>query len=76
MKDKLISFPEEMLQALDDYKKLTGIPATDYIRDTVARRMVTDGLIKLKTKTIVIEDRVTEVPEAIKFCDGDKCEVH
>jgi len=50
MKDKLISFPEEILDALEDYRKKTGIPATDYIRDAVCRKMIIDGLIMIKKK--------------------------
>ena len=55
MKDKLIGFPKEILEALDEYKKKTGIAATDYIRTAVSRRMIVDGLISIKTKYITVE---------------------
>ena len=48
MKDKLISFPEEILIALDKYKDITGIPATDYIRNAVCRMMILDRLIDVR----------------------------
>lgn len=79
MKDKLISFPKEVLDALEEYKKRTGIPASHYIRNATIRSMIVDGLIFFKTKYIYIEDpgngeKIKQaIPEEIKFCDGDKC---
>lgn len=81
-KDKLISFPVEVLEALDDYRKQTGIPATDYIRLAVIRKMVSDRIIKLKQKVIEVANnnnkkyvKINAPPEAIKFCDSESCEV-
>jgi len=84
MKDKLISFPEEILIVLDEYKKKTGIPATDYVRRAVVKQMIVEGLIFIQTKYIIIEKdfkdnggkaSMLEAIEANKFCDGDSCEV-
>lgn len=84
MKDKLISFPKEILLVLDEYKKKTGIPATDYIRNCVCRKMIEEGLIYIEMKYIVQEKKIEnngnkastlEAIEANKFCDGDSCEV-
>lgn len=83
MKDKLISFPEEILNALDDYKKKTGIPATDYIRLAVIKKMIEEKLIWIKTKYITVEKErdnggklsTIDAIESNKFCDGDKCEL-
>lgn len=83
MKDKLISFPEEILNALDEYKQKTGIPATDYIRSCVCRKMIEDRLIWIKTKYITIEKEgdngkkmdVSDAVNANSFCDGDSCEI-
>ena len=86
IKDKLISFPEEILGVLDEYKQKTGIPATDYIRDCVCRKMIEDRLIFIKTKYINVSkerednsgklstDELAQV-EANKFCDGASCEI-
>jgi len=81
MKDKLISFPEEILDVLDDYKKKTGIPATDFVRKAVVKQMIIEGLIFIKTRYI-IEDKIklvrvniSDAIESNKFCDGDKCEL-
>lgn len=77
-KEKLLSFPEEILDVLADYKKKTGIPATDYIRDCVCRRMIVDGLIVIKTRPIYMngkEEKIEIMDEALKYCDGDKCEM-
>ncbi len=86
LKDKLISFPEEILGVLDEYKQKTGIPATDYIRDCVCRKMIEDKLIMIKMKYINVskerEDNGGKVSaeelaqiEANKFCDVDgKCD--
>jgi len=81
-KDKLISFPVEVLEALDSYRKQTGIPATDYIRLATIRRMIMDSIIILKSKVVEVENnnhkkykKVNAPPEAIKFCDGDSCHI-
>ena len=85
MKDKLISFPEEILDVLDEYKQKTGIPATDYIRRAVVKQMIVEGMIFIKMKYIeVVEEKgnkgkkvnISDAIEANKFCDGtEKCEL-
>jgi len=84
MKDKLISFPEEILEVLEEYRQKTGIPATDYIRRAVLREMIADKLIFIKMKYITFETKNEEEKEPVinmdaiesnKFCDGDKCEI-
>ncbi|MEE9439750.1 MAG: ribbon-helix-helix domain-containing protein [Saprospiraceae bacterium] len=84
-KDKLISFPEQILEKLEEYKQKTGIPATDYIRDCVARKMIGDGLIWINIKYVDVEVKrngnkkkkpdMTDAIESNKFCSADgKCE--
>jgi len=83
LKDKLIGFPTEILDVLDDYKKRTGIPATDYIRKAVVKQMIIEGLIFIHMKYITVEAEkensnkvsVSDAIEANKFCDDDKCEL-
>lgn len=84
LKDKLIKFPEVVLDTLADYKGKTGVSASNYIRNAVIRRMVIDGLIWFKMKTVVIEKESNgkklelsniEGDQANRFCDGDSCEV-
>lgn len=84
MKGKLIEFPEVILEALAEYKKLTGISASDYIRDCTCRRMVMDKILKLKSFYVETESSNnkkqaikinTDAIESNKFCDGDKCEL-
>lgn len=84
-KDKLISFPEEILEVLEEYKRKTGIPATDYIRNCVARKMIGDGLIWLNIRYIDVDAKrkgkekkkpdMTDAIESNKFCSADgKCD--
>ena len=84
LKDKLIAFPKEILDVLDEYKTKTGIPATDYIRRAVVKQMIVEGMIYIKMKYIeVVEERgdkgkklnISDAIKANKFCDGDKCEL-
>jgi len=83
MKDKLVSFPEEILDILDEYKQKTGVPATDYIRLAVIKKMIEEKLIFIKVKYITIkkkgEDDIklskVEASELNKFCDGESCEI-
>jgi hypothetical protein len=80
-KDKLISFPEEILDVLEDYKQKTGIAATDYIRNALAKQMIIDKLIFFSTKYIEVEKekqkKKTEQPIGAMYCDGDgKCNVY
>ena len=82
MKDKLVSFPEEILIALENYRKKTGIPATDYIRNAVCRKMIEDKLIFIRTKYITIETKNEEhktipqaAPQEILYCDSESCNI-
>lgn len=81
-----MSFPKEILEALDEYKQKTGIPATDYIRLAVIRKMIEEKLIFIQTKYINVNkerednggklsvDELAQI-EANKFCDGESCEL-
>ena len=84
MKSKLIDFPPEILDALAEYKKTTGVSASDYIRNATCRRMLTDRIIFLKIITIEVEDKsngrkkeidMTDAIEGNKFCDKGSCEI-
>lgn len=84
MKSKLVDFPEDILNALAQYKKQTGISASDYIRNAVCRRLITDKIIQLKFITIDVDRNnggsknkidMTDAIENNKFCDGASCEI-
>jgi len=82
MKGKLIEFPESILEALAEYKKQTGISASDYIRLATCRRMIVDKIVILKVIEIDVERNgngskikidMTDAIESNKFCDGESC---
>lgn len=84
LRDKLIAFPEDVLEILADYKAKTGVSASNYIRNATIRRMIRDKLIWFKMVTVDVKTEkngklVTmsnaEGDEANKFCDGDSCEI-
>lgn len=81
IRSKSIDFPEVVLDALAEYKKTTGMSASDYIRNATCRRMITDKILKIKIKEVEIlkeEDMIHINLDAINansFCDGDKCEI-
>ena len=84
LRDKLIAFPEDVLETLAEYKKKTGVSASNYVRNATIRRMIQDGLIWFRKKTIIVETEKngkklidqTDAIESNKFCDSDgKCEL-
>lgn len=84
LRDKLIAFPEEVLNTLADYKKKTGVSASNYIRNATIRRMIVDELIWFEKKIVVVEAESNgkkleltniEGDQANRFCDGDSCEM-
>jgi len=84
MRSKSIEFPESILDALAEYKKQTGISASDYIRLATCRRMIIDKIIWLKMMIIEVDDNgmsdkikidMTDAIESNKFCDGASCEI-
>ena len=85
LKDKLIAFPMDVLDTLAEYKKKTGVSASNYIRNATIRKMIADGLIWFKMKTVIVETvkngkrlkiDETDAIESNKFCDSDgKCEM-
>lgn len=83
MKAKLIEFPEEILDALAEYKKQTGVSASDFIRIATCRSMIVQEIIKLKIISIDVSGKgngsskkidEAEANELNKFCDGSNCE--
>jgi hypothetical protein len=84
LKGKLVEFPESILEALAEYKKTTGTSANEYIRNATCRRMIIDGIIKIKQTTVEvgqkgngkkIKEIIEKAPTGVTFCDGDKCEI-
>ena len=78
-RDKLVNFPEFILDKLEEYRHNTGISASSYIKHAVVKQMVLDKLIYFKTEYITTINKEPEtvqnpIPEELKFCDGDKCE--
>lgn len=79
-REKLISFPNFILDKLDEYKQKTGISSTAYIRLALIKAMVLDKLIYFKTKYIITnqENQINKnsIPESLKYCDSEHCEVN
>lgn len=81
MKGKLVEFPEKVLDALAMYKKQTGISASDYIRNAVCRRMITDKIIRLEFISIKVDRSngnaidMSDANEYNKFCTKESCEM-
>ena len=83
MKGKLVEFPESILDALAEYKKTTGMSASEYIRNATCRRMIVDGVITLVPVKVEINNKGngskikvdTDAIEGNKFCDGESCEI-
>ena len=83
LRDKLVAFPEDVLDTLADYKKKTGVSASNYIRNATIRKMIVDKLIWFKMNTIEVEKESNgkklnlsnaEGNIANSFCDGDSCD--
>ena len=83
MRSKSVDFPEDVLTALAMYKQQTGISASDYIRNAVCRRLITDRIIKLKFITIDVDRNNgkskpylnLDAINSNSFCDGESCEI-
>ena len=56
-KEKVIIFPRAMLDILDDNKRITGETSSSYIRRATAMKMVDEKLMKITTKTIVLDQK-------------------
>lgn len=74
----LLRLPIDIFKILEDYKKMTGVSITNQIYEAVAWRLITKGLISLdefREKETKKEEPIQQVPESIKYCDGDRCEI-
>ena len=71
---KTIEIPDELYEVLEEHKKTTGRPITGMIQEGLYRWMVHERLVKPKTREINMK-RKEKLPEELKFCDGDKCNV-
>lgn len=79
-KEKLISFPKFILDKLDEYKMKTGISSTSYIRNSLIKQMVLDKLIYFKIEYVITKQEKqinkNSIPESLKYCDSEHCEVN
>jgi hypothetical protein len=74
----LLRLPIDIFKILEEYKSMTGVSITNQIYETVAWRLITKGLISLdefREKETKKEEPFQQIPEDIKYCDGDKCQI-
>lgn len=75
----LLKLPEQIHFILQNYKKKTGMSMTSYIQRALYRQLINDRLLYIKMVTLNVDpengEMLDSVPESIKYCDGDKCQV-
>jgi len=72
-KDLHLIFPESLWQGVKKFAKSSGCSYTNVIYQAVFFFLFSRGLIDYEKPIVKIEPK--RVPESIKFCDGDRCEV-
>lgn len=89
---KLITLPDKIDEILKNHKEKTGVSVTAYIQRAVYLQMINDRLMNIKPVTVYFnkntgeilekvtieksDKKINKVPESIKYCDGDKCQVN
>ena len=82
-KEILLRFPEEIFNIIKKFKDISNVSYTNFIYNAVVWYCISKGLLSLeyvklngtKPKTKKEEIQANVLPEALKFCDGDKCEL-
>ena len=78
-KDLLLRLPEEVYDVLVYMKEHFAVNISDQIRSYLCRGLVSDGLVDIPQKiSAVYREDITipnPMPEGVKFCDGDSCEL-
>lgn len=76
-KDLHLRFPINIWKAIKNYAKESGCSYTNVIYTAVFFFLYSRNLINIEKPSIEIENKriLNKIPEAIKYCDGDKCEV-
>lgn len=79
---KLITIPDEIYDILNKYKETTGISMSAYIQEALYKKLIHDRLMVVKTTPVYVGKKldkkirsIQQMPEGIKYCDGDKCEI-
>lgn len=79
MKDKLIRYPIKIHEILEEVKEKSGISINAYIQEAIIKKLVHDKYLVIKSTTILCDKDtgkiVESIPEELKYCDGDKCQV-
>ena len=81
---KLIDIPEKIHNILLEHKERTGRNVTGMILEALYRWLIHENLMIVKRRVVYVDEEnksngkiiaAQEVPESIKFCDGDSCEM-
>ena len=78
MKEILLRIPDELFGIIKEFKEKTGVAYTNFIYNSIVWYCVSKKLLSFRfingynKKEEVVRD---SLPEELKFCDGDSCEV-
>lgn len=77
---KVITIPDPLKRILDQHKDATGIPLTQYIQQSLIRQMLKDNLIKIKPRTVYVDEEgdvieTEDIQDKPLYCDSEKCEL-
>lgn len=80
-KDLHLRFPQNIWDAIKKYAKESGCSYTNVIYTAVFFFLYTRNLITFEKTPIKFEEKriinkTQAMPEELKFCDGDSCEVN
>ena len=81
-KELVLRLPEDIFAKIKNYKKTSGVSYTNCIYNAIIWWLFSKGLMTLdeikgitkkeiKTEAVI----VNQMPEGVKFCDGDSCEI-
>lgn len=77
-KEFTLRMPDEIHSVLTRLKESFGVAITSKILDYVARGLIKDGYIRIDIngkKSPRVLPSINMIPEELKFCDGDSCEI-
>lgn len=79
-KQKLLNIPDKIFEILEEHKKITGRSMSSMIMEALYKWMIHERLMMIRTRIVYIDKEVERtkkqtIPNAIMYCDSDKCQV-
>ena len=74
-KELTLRLPDHIFKVIDEFKEASGVSYTNFIYNAIYWYCITKQLLPLQLNGKKNTSSHNTLPNELKFCDGDKCQV-